>query len=220
MSHDLRTPLAALHGYLETLKLKSQDFDETTKAEYLDTALKHSWRLTKLVEELFELANLDACETKLQCEPFAPAELIQDVIQKFQLTADKSNIDLSMRMHDTLPFVEADIGLIERVLENLISNALRYTPSGGWINISLQPQAPGVLIQVEDNGSGIANQDLPRIFERFYRGNNKGRSDYHAGLGLAIAQHIIMLHGGKIQVESEPGQGTRFYFVLPAWEQT
>ena len=219
VSHDLRTPLAALHCYIETLKLKSQDFDESTKAEYLDLALQHSRRLTQLVEELFELAKLDACETTLHCEPFAPAELIQDVIQKFQLTAAKNNIELTMQAADSLPFVEADIGLIERVLENLISNALRHTPKGGWVNITLQPANSGIVIQVEDSGSGINEQNLPYIFERFNRGDNKERSDYHAGLGLAIAQHIIMLHGGEISVESQPGQGARFYFALPAWVQ-
>lgn len=219
VSHDLRTPLAALQGYIETLKLKAADFDAETRAEYLDTALHHSQRLTRLVEELFELARLDAQETQLHFEPLALAELVQDVIQKFQLLAETGKVELSMYCPQPLLQVRADIGLLERVLENLLSNALRHTPEGGKITISLRAQGQSsVEVMVEDTGVGIPAQDLPHIFDRSYRGENRQRSGHHAGLGLAIAQHIVMLHGGKIAAASEPGQGARFSLSLQTWK--
>ncbi len=217
VSHDLRTPLAALQGYIETLKLKSEEFDIETRSEYLEIALKHSRRLTRLVEELFELAKLDAKETQLHCEPFAPAELVQDVIQKFKLSADKKNIKLAMKTQESLPFVNADIGLVERVLENLIANALRHTAAEGEIIVKLKTKDDEVEIEVQDSGSGIPESELQHIFDRFYCVDNKERSSHHAGLGLSIAQHIVMLHNSKIHVLSAPGKGTRFIFGLPLW---
>lgn len=218
VSHDLRTPLAALQGYIETLKLKSDSLDATTRAQYLDVAHAQSLRLTRLVDELFELAKLDARETQLHREPFAPAELVQDVIQKFQLAAAEREARLGMECNEPLPFVEADIGLIERVLENFLSNSLRYTQRGGKIRIALTRRPPGVEIQVRDDGDGIQEKDLPYIFDRFYQAENKERSGDHAGLGLAIAQRIINLHGENIEVQSAPGRGTVFTFCLPAWD--
>lgn len=217
VSHDLRTPLAALQGYIETLRLKSDEFDDETKIEYLDIALKHSRRLTRLVEELFELAKLDAHETELHCEVFAPAELVQDVIQKFSLSAETDGIKLVMKAQESLPFVYADIGLVERVLENLIGNALRYTPAGGEINALLSIKDTEVEIEIQDTGNGIPESELKNIFDRFYRVDNMERSNHHAGLGLSIAQHIVSLHGGKIRVMSELDSGSRFFFGLPIW---
>lgn len=215
VSHDLRTPLAALQGYIETLKLKSDEFNNETKSEYLDIALKHSKRLTRLVEELFELAKLDAKEIQLHCEAFSPAELVQDVIQKFKLSAGENNIKLVMKAQHSLPFVYADIGLIERVLENLIGNALRHTPAYGEITILLEVNNAAVDIIVQDSGSGIPVSELENIFDRFYRVNNMERCSHHAGLGLSIAQQIVTMHNSKIQVSSELGAGSRFSFSLP-----
>lgn len=220
VSHDLRTPLAALQGYIETLKLKSDSLDPETRAQYLDVALAHSRRLAHLVDELFELAKLDAHETQLHREPFAPAELVQDVIQKFQLAAAERQARLHMDCVEPLPFVEADIGLIERVLENFLSNSLRYTRPGGEIQVALTRRDPGVEIQVRDDGDGIAEQDLPHIFDRFYQGGSKERGADHAGLGLAIAQRILKLHGENIEVQSVIGRGTVFTFHLPVWQPT
>ena len=217
VSHDLRTPLAALQGYIETLKLKSEEFDAATRTEYLEIALKHSRRLTRLVEELFELAKLDAKETQLHCEMFAPAELVQDIIQKFKLSADKKHIKLAMKTQETLPFVNADIGLVERALENLIGNALRHTPTAGEICVKLKAKDTEVEIEVQDSGSGIPDSELQNIFDRFYRVDNMERSSHHVGLGLSIAQHIITMHNSKIHVISEPGKGSRFIFGLPVW---
>jgi len=116
-----------------------------------------------------------------------------------------------------LPFVNADIGLVERVLENLISNALRHTPAGGEINVVLKAEATKVEIEVQDSGSGIPEPELQYIFDRFYRGDSMEKSSHHAGLGLSIAQHIVTMHGDKIRVKSEPDSGSRFFFGLPVW---
>lgn len=217
VSHDLRTPLAALRGYIETLEIHADDFDPETRAQYLGIALAHSRRLTRLVDELFELAKLDAREIQLHTEPFAPAELVQDVIQKFQLSAVEHGVRLDMEYGEWLPLVNADIGLVERVLENFISNSLRHTPSGGEINVLLRRCGAQVEISIRDDGEGILPEDLPHIFDRFYRGADQGRGGYHAGLGLAIAQRIISLHGETIDVVSHPGKGAVFSFRLPVW---
>lgn len=215
VSHDLRTPLASLHGYLETLQLKAATLSEAERREYLGTALRHSERLTRLVLDLFELAKLDATRTPPRCEPFGAAELVQDVVQKFQLQARQRGITLNIDIaDDTLPRVEAEIGLIERVLENLIENALEHTPEGGRVRVGIRRDAQRVLVTVSDSGRGIASADLPRVFDRFYQAGNDHRGKDHAGLGLAIAKQILDLHHQTIEVSSVPGNGASFTFSL------
>jgi len=214
VSHDLRTPLASLHGYLETLQLKAATLSMEERREYLDIALRHSERLTRLVVDLFELAKLDATRTPPRCEPFGPAELVQDVVQKFQLRAQQRGIALNMASSGDLPLVSAEIGLIERVVENLIENALEHTPGDGQVVVSLRHAAGRVLVTVSDSGRGIATADLPRVFDRFYQAGNEHRGKGHAGLGLAIAKQILELHHQAIEVRSTPGKGAAFTFSL------
>ncbi len=198
VSHDLRTPLAALRGYLESLQLKEHELSTEERHDYLGIALRQSERLTSRVAELFELAKLDAHETQPKCEPFAPAELVQDVVQKFQLRAQQEKIQLEMELTENISFVWADIALTERVLENLIENALRHTPAGGMISLKLAQDQNQVTIHIIDSGSGIDVIDLPHLFESFYRAKNQGDSAGHAGLGLTIAKRIVELQGGKL----------------------
>ncbi|MBK7485387.1 MAG: hypothetical protein IPI70_04340 [Nitrospira sp.] len=206
VSHDLRTPLASLHGYLETLLMKEGTLTREEYRTFLDIALKQSQRLRELVGELFELARLDSREARIQCEQFSLAELVQDVCQKFQLTVANRD-SLKSSFTDDLPFVEADIGLIERALENIINNATRYTPSGGTIAISLSHESGSVMIRISDTGCGIADHDLPYIFDRFYRANRQNQPG-GAGLGLAITKRILELHGlpleQRVYLTSEP----------------
>jgi signal transduction histidine kinase len=216
VSHDLRTPLAALRGYLESLKLKEQELTSEERADYLAIALRQSERLTRRVGELFELAKLDAQETQPECEPFAPAELAQDVVQKFQLKAQEKRLRLELEPVEGLPFVHADIALTERVLENLIENALRHTPAGGSVSVSLRQQDEMASIKVTDSGSGIAEADRPLIFKSFYRAKDQQHGD-STGLGLAIAKRIVELQGGEINVTSQLGEGSSFNFTLPVW---
>ncbi|HEY5594624.1 MAG TPA: ATP-binding protein, partial [Nitrospiria bacterium] len=214
VSHDLRTPLASLHGYLETLLLKEGTLTPEEQRNYLEIAAKHSERLGKLVSELFELAKLDSRETQPHVEPFSLGELVQDVVQKFRLSAEKKNVRLQARLREDLGFVSADIGLIERVFENLIENALRYTPERGEITVALITETDRITVQVTDTGCGIPQEELPHIFDRFYRVEKHERSD-GAGLGLAIAKRILELHGGSIRAESAVDRGTAFTFHLP-----
>ncbi len=216
VSHDLRTPIASLHGYLETLLLKEGQLSRDEQRTYLQIALNHSEKLAALVADLFELARLDSGEIRIHDEPFMLAELVQDVLLKFQLVSQRSGVALDADFPKDLPFVSADIKLIERVLDNLVENALRHTAKGGTVKVSLRPDGEAVTVQVADTGCGIPEEDLSRIFERFYQAHDRDRSNYDgAGLGLAIAKRILELHGIAIAVESEVGVGTTFRFALP-----
>jgi signal transduction histidine kinase len=216
VSHDLRTPLATLQGYIETLLLKEDSLSKQDRRSYLETAIRHCERLSKLVSELLELAKLDSYDIRAQREPFNLGELVQDVIQKFQLMAGEKQITLSTRCEKNLPFVNADIGLIERVLENLIENAVHNTPRGGAIRLELTPQPENVAVQVSDTGHGIPTEELDNIFDRFYQLDKSRKSELgHSGLGLAITKKILELHDRSIDVASALGSGTTFSFQLP-----
>lgn len=225
VSHDLRTPLASLNGYLETLLMKNDTLSESEKKEYLETAMRHSKRLGVLIEELFELAKLDSYKKLMSPSEFSMGELLQDVLQKFKLSAQKKEIELRADFGQRLPYVLGDIGMIQRVLENLIENALRHTPTGGVIELLLSQQTDHplenrILVKVKNSGSGIADDDLPHIFDRFYR-HQKSRQGggYHAGLGLAIVKRILELHDGDVTAESNTQTGTIFTFDLPAMKK-
>jgi two-component system OmpR family sensor kinase len=216
VSHDLRTPLASLQGYLETLMLKDAELSEEEKRNYLDVAMKHAIHLSELVGDLFELAKLEANEVKPHLEPFALQELVQDVIHKFELKARQHDVQLSQHLEKDPPYVFGDIGLIERVLDNLLDNALRHTPRGGSVTVVLTPHENTVSLEVIDTGCGIAPQDMPHIFDRFYAPTKSGHSGTEGtGLGLAIARHIVELHGGAIHASSKLHKGTVFTFDLP-----
>ncbi len=216
VSHDLRTPLASLHGYLETLLLKDAELDEEQKRRYLEIALKHGTRLNRLVAELFDLAKLDADEVRPHREPFSLPELVQDVVQEFQLQAGQQGIGIEHRIErERIPFVVGDIGLIERVLDNLIENGLRHTPAGGRVIVAIAPGDGRVTVYVSDTGCGIAEHDLPHVFDRFYKPVHARRDGNGAGLGLAIARRILELHGSEIRASSKAGAGTTVTFDLP-----
>ncbi len=216
VSHDLRTPLATLQGYIETLLLKDDDLGPEERRSYLEIAIKHCERLSKLVSELLELAKLDSYDIRAAREPFNLSELVQDVVQKFQLMASEKQITLSTRCEKNLPFVNADIGLIERVLENLLENAVHNTPPGGSVRLILTPQQENVAVQVSDTGHGIPTEELAHIFNRFYQLDKSRKSELgHSGLGLAITKKILELHDRSIDVASALDSGTTFSFQLP-----
>jgi signal transduction histidine kinase len=219
VSHDLRTPLASLSGFLETLQLKSETLSDAEKQTYLKIAWDNAQRLTALVEELFELAKLDANEIQPQREPFSLAELAFDLSHQFHLRARERSISFEVVADETVPQVSADVGMIERVLENLIDNSFKHTPDKGLIRLQLSAGKDSVDISVSDTGCGIASDELPHVLKRFYRRNDKridGSSESGLGLGLAIASRIVELHGSQLSVASELQQGTEFRFTLPA----
>jgi len=214
VSHDLRTPLASLQGYLDTLLLKEGQLTPEEQRRFLETASKHSERLGKLVSELFELAKLDAQVTPIRVESFSIAELVQDVVMKFQLRAEQAGVTLTAEVTPDLPLVSGDIALMERVLENLLDNAIRYTPAGGRVTVSIVRQDSKLSVRVSDTGRGIAEESLPYIFDRFYRGDSADNRDGGAGLGLAIAKRILELHGSSLEAQSRLNVGTTFVFQV------
>jgi hypothetical protein len=216
VSHDLRTPLATLQGYIETLLLKEDSLGPEDRRSYLTTAIKHCERLSKLVSELLELAKLDSYNIKVEREAFNIIELAHDVTQKFQLKAAEKQITISTKIEQGIPAVNADIGLIERVLENLIENAIQNTPHGGAISLELSPTAEDIAVRITDTGCGIPTEELSQIFNRFYQLDKSRRSDRgHSGLGLAITKKILELHDRSINVVSSIDSGTTFSFQLP-----
>lgn len=215
ISHDLRTPLAAMHGYIETLQMKSAELDDSRRAEYLGIVLRQSRQLKRMVEALFELAQLEARETRVQIEPIGLAELLQDVVQKFQLRAQQEKVTLEMAEPPALPMVMADVALCERALDNLIGNAIDHTPEGGRVRVEIGIEADNAVVKVSDTGAGIPAQDLERIFDPFYRGGKAGKDRAHAGLGLAISKRIVELQAGRLSADNLSKGGSCFSFTLP-----
>lgn len=215
ISHDLRTPIASIQGYIETLILKDSDFSGRQKSDYLHTALKHCKRLTRLIASLFELSKLDSAAIKAEPEVFSITELAHDIVQDFQLSAETKRIDLALDEKTKNLLVKADIAMMERVFQNLIDNAIRHTPEQGEIRVSLNDRSGRVEVCISDTGDGINEKDLPYVFDRYYhRSEQDGSQAVSSGLGLAIVKRIIELHGSFIEVTSEISRGTRFSFSL------
>ncbi|MGH8728061.1 MAG: sensor histidine kinase [Burkholderiales bacterium] len=214
VSHDLRTPLAALRGYVETLLVKNGSLSVEERRLYLEIAARQSEHLGALIAELFELAKLEYENCKINREPVLLSELAQDVVQKFELAASEKQIKLKLLSPARMPFVQADLRLIERALENLIGNAIKYSPVGGDVRVNLTSSGDEIAVEVQDSGTGVPETDLPFIFDRFYR-VDKTHHSTGAGLGLAITKRIVELHGSRISAESSPGAGACFSFSLP-----
>ena len=224
VSHDLRSPLASMLGYLETIKIKKDSLSPEELERYLDISLGNAQHLSRLISELFELSKLDAHQSKPEPEEFSVAELLQDIVVDFKPRYTNKSIEIKTDLDNNLPQVNADIGMIERAISNLLENAINYTPDKGKITITTKPTDTGLKVSISDTGRGIEAQDLPHIFSRYYRGKTRG-SEYKSGtgLGLAIVRKILELHDTEIKVESTPDKGSTFYFELksnPSFSQT
>ncbi len=215
VSHDLRTPLTSMQHYLEMLLNTGVEMPAAERMRYLEVAVRQSQRVAKLVQQLFELARLECEETLPQVEVFSLSELLQDIGQKFALVAADKHVRLDVRADPEGLSVRGDIGMIERVITNLMDNAIRHTPAGGVISLEAVRDSTGIEVRVADTGVGIAAEYLPGLFERNSPlRRTSGRSG--GGLGLQIAGRILALHGTQIAVASEWGKGTTFRFALPA----
>jgi signal transduction histidine kinase len=214
LSHDLRTPLAALHGYLETLDIKADNLNKTQRSEYTARAIKFSYRLKDLIDELFEMAKLDTLDTAPHIEAFSLPELVQDMLQQYETSAQNIAVSLTMQGDTEMPLVKADIALIQRVFENLVGNALRHVQQGDSITVTIKAKNNYAEIAIADTGCGIDEEALSHIFDPLYQVNNAHRGDEHSGLGLAIVKRILELHESHIQVQSTVGIGTAFTFKL------
>lgn len=217
ISHDLRTPLTATQGYLEMVLHKNDQLNAEQREQYLGIALKHSNRLKALIRDLFELAKLEDRTESLEMETVCLTEVIGDVQQGCIPQAQAKNITLDCKGVDKVVCVKGDLALIDRAVSNLLVNAIQYTPENGKVTVTLHADALTNRVQllVEDTGPGIAPEELNKIFKRFHRADNEHNESGNAGLGLAITQRIVELHGDTLLVENT-GCGTCFSFYLPA----
>jgi signal transduction histidine kinase len=217
VSHDLRTPLAIIRGYVETVLIKDNDLSREERKKYLETILSSTERLLALVEELFELSKLEAKESLPNKEFFSLAELLQDIHQKNLIIAGSKNIKLNLDISENLPQIFADLGMIEKVFQNLLDNAYKFTPPLGEINIILKRVNEHYITAViSDTGFGIEKDELSLIFDRYYQIKRiSSEKQKGTGLGLTIVKKILDLYQITIKVESEPGKGTSFTLIIP-----
>jgi two-component system, OmpR family, phosphate regulon sensor histidine kinase PhoR len=213
ISHELRTPLASLKLLAETLKAGACD-DPAVAADFLGRIEVETDKLTQMVLELGELSRIESGESPPVKKSLDIVPFIEKVVERLRPQADRAELALSVETVPGLKPVPADADRIEQVLVNLIHNAIKFTLPGGKITVTAATTPVGVEISVKDTGVGISPDDLPRIFERFYKAD-KARSGGGTGLGLAIAKHIIQAHGGDIRAESYLGKGAKFTFTLP-----
>lgn len=215
ISHDLRTPLTALQVVLDTLDMKDATLTPDKRQELQQLAGRQSQRLRRLVDDLFELAKLESPDFKAHLEPAPLAELIQDVTLKLHPLAEAKSIELTVNLGDSHVLVPCDMGLMERALENLIRNAINFTPTSGRVIVDVGRDRDWLITRVRDTGPGIAPEHQALIFNRFQRGEQTEETDRTgSGLGLAIAQRILGLHDSAITVDSTPGHGATFSFAL------
>ncbi len=217
VSHDLRTPLAILKGYIETLQIKKDTLSEKEKQEYLQITNDNVDRLSKLINQLFEYSKLEAEQVTPVKEPFSITELSHDLIAKFRVLAEQKGIQLQLDNPKENNMVFADVGLVERALQNLIENAIKYTEPKGKVTLSLRRMDKNVEINITDTGTGIPVNEQPFIFDR-YKQVNKDTKKQGYGLGLAIVKKIMELHDTTITVLSKPKEGSSFIFNLPAYQ--
>lgn len=217
VAHELKTPIFNIQGYISTL-LDGGLEDELINRKYLERAEKSIDRLINIVNDLDTISKLENSMNKLNLEKFDIVALAKEIAEQAEIEADKKHIRITVKGSENLPspfWVQADKHYIGQVFVNLIINSIRYGKEGGQTRVHFRDMLDKILIEVEDNGLGIGKEDLPRVFERFYR-TDKGRSREQGGtgLGLAIVKHIIEAHGERISVRSEPGVGSTFSFTL------
>jgi len=216
LSHDLRTPLATMQGYIETLTIKGGDLSRVEQQEYLATVQRNVNQLKRLIDQIFELAHLENGQVTVNLETFAIGELLHDILAKFTLKAADKKIALSLQPQPCQFIVYSDIAKLERIMTNLLENAIRHTDIGGEIVITVAQQTTEIKVSVTDNGSGISKEDIAYIFDARYRASNAIEDNtQHAGLGLAISQKLSQVINSELLVKSELGAGSCFSLSVP-----
>lgn len=218
ISHELRTPIAGLKALVETL-LGGAIKDKKAAKRFLKKMDIEVDALTQIVEELLELSRIESGRVPLKLKPTPVTAIIVPPVDRLRPQAERAGLRLELQMERNLPGVLADADRALLVLTNMVHNAVKFTPPGGRISVSARQEGDEVIFSVKDNGVGISAEDLPRIFERFYKAD-RARSGGGTGLGLAIAKHIIQAHGGRIWAESVEGKGSSFFFTLPVTQQS
>ena len=217
VSHEFRTPLTAIQGFAETLLGGALD-DPANRRRFVEIIRDHAARLARLTEDLLELSRIEAGKFDLEFRPVSLNHLIESCLVAAQMKAEPKQIALEVQLPAGLPPVRGDSNRLQEVLQNLLDNAVQYTPSGGRIEVSAIGKDSQCVVTVADTGIGIPQAEQERIFERFYRVDAaRSREAGGTGLGLSIARHIVDAHGGKLWVESEVGEGSRFHFSIPAY---
>ena len=218
VSHEFKTPLTAIQGFAETLLSGAMD-DPQNRVRFLQIILEHSRRLARLTDDLLELSKMDADRLDLEVDRLSVLQLVQSCVETAQRVATEKHLRVSVNLPSSVPDIVADRRRLAEVLQNLLDNAMQYTPSGGEIVVSVSSDRQEVTFTVSDTGIGIPQVDQPRIFERFYRVDvARSREVGGTGLGLSIAKHLVEAHGGRIWVESEVGHGSQFYFTVPVFQ--
>ena len=214
VSHELKTPIFNIQGYLHTL-IDGGLYDEQVNTKYLNRANKSVDRMINIVEDLEVITRLETEETQLDIRKFNIINIVNDVFEQLEMKAENAKIKLSVKNQSNSDFVMGDSDKIQQVLVNLISNSIKYGKEGGYTQVRLYEMNDKVLIEIADDGIGIAEEHLPRLFERFYRvDKNRSRKIGGTGLGLAIVKHIIEAHNQTINVRSTVNVGSTFSFIL------
>ena len=214
VSHEFKTPLTAIQGFAETLLGGALD-DKANRKRFVEIIREHARRLARLTDDLLKLSRIEAGRLDLESRPVSVAGLVNGCVETARLNAESRGLRIAVELPEGLPPVRGDAVQLDEVLQNLIDNALQYTPSGGRIDVTAYSNGHEVIFTVADTGIGIPESDLERIFERFYRVDAaRSREAGGTGLGLSIARHIVDAHGGRIWVESAVGQGSRFRFSI------
>lgn len=215
VSHDLRTPLTALIGQLETLRIKADSLDAAARDRFIDSAVNNAHHLRRLTDALNELAKLDNPELRIEREPIALGELADDLAHRYGSRAEEAGVSLRVTYPDGLPLARVDAGLIERAIGNLLDNAIRVTPAGGTIELRVTRGTEGLRVEVADTGPGVPAEDQGLVFQRFYQGSKHREQRGSSGLGLAIVKRVAELHGGRVGLDTEPARGATFWMLLP-----
>lgn len=213
VSHELRTPVASLKALAETLFGGALE-DPQAAREFLGRMESEMDRLAQLVEELLELSRIESGQVALRLHAVDVAPVIAAAAERLRPQAERGGLSLSVDVPKDLPLVRADPDRVQQVVVNLVHNAVKFTPPGGWVKVSAGPRDGVVAVMVADNGAGIPSDALPRLFERFYK-TDPSRAGGGTGLGLAIVKHLVQAHGGDVGVESREGEGSVFSFTLP-----
>jgi two-component system phosphate regulon sensor histidine kinase PhoR len=218
VSHEFKTPLTAIQGFAETLLAGALD-DPQNRLRFLEIILEHSRRLARLTDDLLKLSKMDADRLELEIHRLSVSQFVESCIETTQRPAAEKNLRVSVNLQQPMPDIAADRRRLAEVLQNLLDNAMQYTPAGGQIIVSACADDTEVTFTVSDTGIGIPRADQSRIFERFYRVDvARSREVGGTGLGLSISKHLVEVHGGRIWVESEVGQGSRFHFTVPIFD--
>jgi two-component system phosphate regulon sensor histidine kinase PhoR len=216
VSHEFKTPLTAIQGFAETLLSGALD-DKANRKHFVEIIREHARRLARLTDDLLKLSRIEAGRLELEIRPIRVEALVSGCVETARLNAKSRGLQIVVDLQQNAPAVRGDGAQLGEVLQNLLDNALQYTPSGGQIEVKARANGHNIVFTVTDTGIGIPESDLERIFERFYRVDAaRSREAGGTGLGLAIARHIVDAHGGRIWVESAVGQGSRFHFSIPS----